>query len=103
MSWIGPIIKGLAWATVPVKIIDKGLDHAKNEIKEEISHYEEKLKIMVLLGSGLLLTIIFLSITIALLLGIWINSITGGFAIIAGIFLLVFVSLLVTYKEHFNK
>ncbi|MEQ8244484.1 phage holin family protein [Fulvivirga sp.] len=103
MNWIKPIIKGLAMAAVPVKLLDKGIDHAKHEFREEIGHYGVKLKMMVLLGSAFMIMLIFLSVTLALVLGQWIGSLAGGFAIIAGTFLMVFFSLLMAYKDQLQE
>lgn len=103
MSWIKPLIKGLAMAAVPAKLLDKGIDHAKNEFREEIAHYGAKIKILVLLGSAFIIMLIFFSIALALMLGQWIGSTAGGFAIIAGVFLMVFFSLLMAYKDQLQE
>ena len=103
MNWIKPIVKGLAWATVPFKIINIGLDHAKNEIQVEIRHYESKVKILVLIGISLLLAICFGSIALGFLISAWCNSISIGFSVVAGFYFSLFLFFAIYHrKELYN-
>lgn len=103
MSWIRPIVRGLAMTVLPVTLLDKGIDHAKSELRNEIASYEVKLKAMVLLGTVFLLMLTFLSIAIALILGHWLGSDFAGFAIVSGVYLTVFFLLLVAYKDKLQE
>ncbi|TRX60531.1 hypothetical protein FNH22_05635 [Fulvivirga sp. M361] len=99
MNWIKPLVRTLAWAALPVKIIDKGLDHAKSELKEEIKHYEVRLKLLTIIGSSFLFFLLFASVLSAFLIGNWVGSLTNGFAVVTGIYFLVFLSLIFVYKN----
>lgn len=100
MSWIRPIVKALAWTTVPVKIIDKGLVYAKSEMREEINSYGNRLKLISLIGAILLLFVLFGSMAAALLISTWLGAnYLAGFSIVAGIYLVVLVILILVYKK----
>ncbi|MEM9856020.1 MAG: phage holin family protein [Bacteroidota bacterium] len=94
-----PLVKTLAWVAVPFKVIDKGIDNAKNGIKEEIHHFEAKYKVMALIGACFLLFVMFFSITLGLLLSAWLENYIAGFSILTGLYFILAVTLLIVYKQ----
>ena len=47
--------------------------------------------------------LLFLATTLALIIGNWIHSLTGGFAIITFIYLILFLAIVVIYRQKIEK
>jgi uncharacterized membrane protein YqjE len=96
MSWSDTLIKTIAIAVTPVKLVDKGIDYAKKEVKEETK------KIMILAAMALMLFmfLVFVSVSIALVINYFSENNFLGFLIITATYLLISVILFLVYKKH---
>ena len=96
MSWSDTLIKTLAIAITPVKVVDKGIEYTKQEVKNAV----EKVKILGILVFLLLIFTVFFSVSIALLINYFSDSIFLGFIIISAAYFLTGIILVVLYWKH---
>jgi uncharacterized membrane protein YqjE len=96
MGWSDTLIKTLAIAVTPVKLVDKGIDYAKQEVKDEI----EKVKILGAMAIMLFMFLIFVSISIALLINYFSDNYYLGFLVMSAVYLLISIILFMVFKKH---
>jgi len=96
MGWPGNLIKSLAIIITPIRLAGKVIQYAEGEVKDEAV----KLKLMVGIISMVLMFLIFLSVTLALLIGYFSNNYFLGFSLITAIYLLVSVVLIIIYRQY---
>lgn len=100
MGWASGVVKTMAMAITPAKLVSKGVERVKREVKEEVNDFADKVKIMIVLGVVILIGLLFLSITLALVINHFANNDILGFGILAGVYLVVFVLLFFNYKSR---
>jgi cobalamin biosynthesis protein CobD/CbiB len=97
-------LKAAATLITPVRYVEKGVEHMKENIKEEAEEITANAIKFIVLGITALLFLIFFCITLALLLNSVLESSYLGFAIITGVFLLGGIILYATREaESHNK
>ena len=96
-------LKAAATLITPVRYVEKGVEHLKENIREEAEEITANAIKFAIIGITALLFLIFFSVTLALFLNSVLDSTYLGFAIVTGVFLLAGIILYAIREAESNN